>query len=182
MTVAEESTSAALRRVEQERDEALTRASDLEQARVELAEAKRTLDLFLEDNQDLRSARDGYFDRATKAEAELASARTELEQLRGAENERDAMAVDYAQLDLDRNALQAQVEKLRAALQRADRALLSSPATGAALDRAFLGPAEIYAYDAWQCTTCSNHYTHQAEHPHPLTPVRVTNARRPTDG
>jgi predicted CopG family antitoxin len=40
--------------------------------------------------------------------------------------------------------------------------------------------APLYAYDAWQCLVCGARYTvPNTDHPHPLTPVRVSITRKP---
>lgn len=99
--------SAQLRRVEQERDELAVRAADLEQVREELKQLRLLADGYLEDIQHLESGQDEVIDslrrqrdealakrdQATENgdwwmrqcrlhQAELASARTELDRLR----------------------------------------------------------------------------------------------------
>lgn len=154
---AAESTSARLARVTQDRDEW---SRDAREARAELNEmVARKMRMQRDLDAQLAEAREQLAEATVTArklpavQAELASARTELEQLR------------------------RRVPELEALLEHAEQYARDLQDHG---DVAVTGDV-LSRYDAQQCLTCGARYTIPAalaDHPHELTPVTVTIARR----
>lgn len=155
-----ESTSAALRRAEQERDQ----ANDLtDKIAAELRGVTKERDA-------LARRCSVRFEETQAAKAELASARQEIEHSR----------------DLELG-LREQLEQLRADLAKAHAftdEVVATARTELEQARARTG-AEVFAFDAWQCLTpggCGARYTRRTATTHhpcgPLTAVRVAITHR----
>lgn len=121
-----ESTSARLRRVEQERNELAVRAADLEQVRAELKHLRLLAAGYLEDIQDLESGQDEVI---SALRAQRDAARAELERLRRVEPDRAELAAAIESLWRDKQRLLAERNQLKSQLHTSPGWIIARAAT-----------------------------------------------------
>lgn len=128
-------------------------------------------------NADLMAERDGYKEAARSHQRRAEQAATACDT---ALRKRDEARAELAAANARIRDLACELEQASAEIER-----LRSAAEGYL--QALPDPEVIYAYDAWQCLLpdgCGSRYipaTAAEDHPHPLTPVRVTITHR-TEG